>query len=275
MAIFNSYVKLPWANCWVSIYVRSAMARSIMPCIRLHTAGYGWIQPCELQIFDFVCRGAGSPAPRSFCGAFGAGRDGQRGHQDKEHVTTNTLRSSVLFSLSLSFVYFFFVFFSLYLVMPSPVPVLLPFCLVPCLFFPLMVFSVSSLCCFAFCMLCYCSFAAFFLLCFPASIFVFPASLFSCSFYPILAMFVRFRCSASSLCFRISSFSCFPVLLLYCNNNSKSNKNSNKNNKRREQQTYQEPPEQPDKNEKEVVSRSCFYFVFRFLCFGEETMKRP
>ena len=111
------------------------MERSIMPCIRLHTAGYGWIQPCELQIFDFVCRGAGSPAPRSFCGAFGAGRDGQRGHQDKEHVTTNTLRSSVLFSLSLSFVYFFFVFFSLYLVMPSPVPVLLPFCLVPCLFF--------------------------------------------------------------------------------------------------------------------------------------------
>ena len=65
----------------------------------------------------------------------------------------------------------------------------------------------------------------------------FPASLFSCSFYPILAMFVCFRCSASSLCFRISSFSCFPVLLLYCNNNSKSNKNSNKNNKRREQQT--------------------------------------
>ena len=90
-------LELTWANCWVSIYVRSAMARSIMPCIRLHTAGYGWIQPCELQIFDFVCRGAGSPAPRSFCGAFGAGRDGQRGHQDKEHVTTNTLRSSVLF----------------------------------------------------------------------------------------------------------------------------------------------------------------------------------
>ena len=76
-------------------------------CIRLDMAGYGWIQPCELQIFDFVCRGAGSPAPRSFCGAFGAGRDGQRGHQDKEHVTTNTLRSSVFFSLSLSFVLFF------------------------------------------------------------------------------------------------------------------------------------------------------------------------
>jgi hypothetical protein len=43
----------------------------------------------------------------------------------------------------------------------------------------------------------------------------------------------------------------------------------------REQQTYQEQPEEPDKNENEVVSRGCFYFVFRFLCFGEETMKRP
>ena len=237
MAIFNSYVKLPWANCWVSIYVRSAMARSIMPCIRLHTAGYGWIQPCELQIFDFVCRGAGSPAPRSFCGAFGAGRDGQRGHQDKEHVTTNTLRSSVFFSLSLSFVYFFFVFFSLYLVMPSPVPLLLPFCLVPCLFFLwwfslFLLSAVLPFVCYVIVVLPLSSFYVFLLL-----YLFFPASLFSCSFYPILAMFVRFRCSASSLCFRISSFSCFPVLLLYCNNNSKSNKNSNKNNKRREQQT--------------------------------------
>ena len=235
-------------------------------CIRLDMAGYGWIQPCELQIFDFVCRGAGSPAPRSFCGAFGAGRDGQRGHQDKEHVTTNTLRSSVFFSLSLSFVYFFFVFFSLYLVMPSPVPVLLPFCLVPCLFFPLMVFFVSSLCCFAFCMLCYCSFAAFFLLCFPASIFVF-----SCfSVFLFVLPYPCNVCSFSLLCFKFVLQDLF-IFLLPRSSPLLQQQQQEQQKQQQEQQekrtTNIEPPEQPDKNE--VVSRSCFsflfYFVFRFL----------
>lgn len=226
-------------------------------CIRLDMAGFSHVS-CKSSILSVE-----EPAHQlreasaEHSGQAGTGRE-----------VTNTLRSSVFFSLSLSFDYVFFVFFSLYLVMPSPVPVLLPFCLVPCLcFFPL---KVDGFLCFFSLLLCllypmlYCSFAAFFLLFFPACIFVFPA-LFSCSFYPILAMFVRFRCSASSLCFRISLFSYFPVLLLYCDNNSKSNKNSNKNNKRREQQTYQEPPEQPDKNENEVVSRGCFYFERFYL----------
>ena len=97
--------------------------------------------------------------------------------------------------------------------MPSPVPVLLPFCLVPCLcFFPLMVFSVSSLCCCAFCILCYCSFAAFFLLCFPACIFVFPASLFSCSFYIVLSYPCNV-CSFSLLCFKFVLQDLFIFLL--------------------------------------------------------------
>ena len=150
--------------------------------------------------------------------------------------------------------------------MPSPVPVLLPFCLVPCLFFPLMVFFVSSLCCFAFCMLCYCSFAAFFLLCFPASIFVF-----SCfSVFLFVLPYPCNVCSFSLLCFKFVLQDLF-IFLLPRSSPLLQQQQQEQQKQQQEQQekrtTNIEPPEQPDKNE--VVSRSCFsflfYFVFRFL----------
>ena len=178
-------------------------------CIRLDMAGFSHVS-CKSSILSVE-------EPAHQLREASAEHSGQAG-TGREVTKTRNTSQPILCDLLCFFTFLVFCLFFLCVFLPLLSHAFSCSCFIAflfgslSLFFSLMVFSVSSLCCCAFCILCYCSFAAFFLLCFPACIFVFPASLFSCSFYIVLSYPCNV-CSFSLLCFKFVLQDLFIFLL--------------------------------------------------------------